>query len=304
MASNTPRGTVRLAGAPDSWGVWFADDPQQPHWKTFLDEVTEAGYRSIELGPWGYLPTDPAVLRQELDQRGLELAGVTVIQPLEDPENWPVLEAEVRATATLGQQFGVEHLVLIESSFAITEDEHGARTAPRISPEGWKAITDTVKRIGAWIKDEWGMTLVFHPHADSFVEREREIERLLEDVPAEHMQLCLDTGHHAYGGGDSVAFYSKHAHRVAHLHLKDVDPAVLKTVRDEMLDLGEAVAREVMVEPGKGTIDFRELREALRIGGYEGWAVVEQDIYPAPPEKALPIAKRTISYLTEAGFDR
>ena len=59
-----------LGSAPDSWGVWYADDPVQTPWTRFLDEVASAGYTRIELGPYGYLPTDPARLRDELAQRG------------------------------------------------------------------------------------------------------------------------------------------------------------------------------------------------------------------------------------------
>ena len=40
----------------------------------FLDEIAEAGYEWTELGPYGYLPTEPTALRQELDRRGLRLA--------------------------------------------------------------------------------------------------------------------------------------------------------------------------------------------------------------------------------------
>ena len=57
---------IRVGSAPDSWGVWFPDDPQQVPWERFLDEVSEAGYSWIELGPYGYLPTDPAKLTDEV----------------------------------------------------------------------------------------------------------------------------------------------------------------------------------------------------------------------------------------------
>src|SRR5205823_4775151 len=59
------RGTVRLRVgiAPDSWGVWFPSDPLQTPWQRYLDEVAQAGYEYTELGPYGYLPTDPATLR-------------------------------------------------------------------------------------------------------------------------------------------------------------------------------------------------------------------------------------------------
>ena len=33
---------VHLGTAPDSWGIWFPDDPKQPHWSMFLDEVVQA----------------------------------------------------------------------------------------------------------------------------------------------------------------------------------------------------------------------------------------------------------------------
>ena len=45
---------VKVGTGPDSWGVWFADDPRQIPWDRFLDEVVEAGYEWIELGPVSY----------------------------------------------------------------------------------------------------------------------------------------------------------------------------------------------------------------------------------------------------------
>jgi inosose dehydratase len=35
---------------------------------------------------------------------------------------------------------------------------------------------------------------------------------------------------------------------------------------------------------------------------YRGWVIVEQDMYPAPLDKPLPIAKRTREYLKEIGI--
>ena len=69
---------LHLGTAPDSWGIWFPDDPKQPHWSTFLDEVVESGFRTIELGPFGYLPTHPEQLKDEVGKRGLTLTGGTV----------------------------------------------------------------------------------------------------------------------------------------------------------------------------------------------------------------------------------
>ena len=77
---STPNGPRRLllGSCPDSWGVWFADDPRQTPWHRFLDELAAVGYTYLELGPYGYLPTDPARLRDEVGRRGLTVAGGTV----------------------------------------------------------------------------------------------------------------------------------------------------------------------------------------------------------------------------------
>ena len=71
-----------IGTAPDSWGVWFTDDPQHTPWERFLDEVAESGYKWIELGPYGYLPTDPARLAEELKARDLKVTAGTVFTAL------------------------------------------------------------------------------------------------------------------------------------------------------------------------------------------------------------------------------
>ena len=66
MSSPTSdRSKLVVGTAPDSWGVWFAKDDHQVGWKQYLDEVALAGYVWTELGPQGFLPQDPAQLRDE-----------------------------------------------------------------------------------------------------------------------------------------------------------------------------------------------------------------------------------------------
>ena len=62
---------LMIGSAPDSWGVWFPDDPRQIPWDRCLDEIAEAGYEWTELGPYGYLPTDIPTVDAELSRRGL-----------------------------------------------------------------------------------------------------------------------------------------------------------------------------------------------------------------------------------------
>ena len=67
------RPRFRVGSAPDSWGVWFPDDPRQTPWSRFLDEIARAGYEWLELGPHGYLPADANARRASL--RELESAS-------------------------------------------------------------------------------------------------------------------------------------------------------------------------------------------------------------------------------------
>ncbi|GAA3334117.1 hypothetical protein GCM10020331_100820 [Ectobacillus funiculus] len=50
------------------------------------------------------------------------------------------------------------------------------------------------------------------------------------------INLCLDTGHHAYADGDPVAFMRKHHKRIPYLHLKSCDLKVReKNARRELV---------------------------------------------------------------------
>src|SRR5215210_8253160 len=104
---------VKLGTAPDSWGVWNPADPLQTPWHRYLDEAVQAGYAWTELGPYGYQPTDPAVLRRELDARGLSLTGGTFGGPLSDPAAVPDLHEQVRKVGDLVGEVGGDTLVLL-----------------------------------------------------------------------------------------------------------------------------------------------------------------------------------------------
>ncbi len=109
----TTAGNLCLGSAPDSWGIWFPEDEHQVPYTRFLDELKQAGYEWCELGPYGYLPTDPQRLREELDVRGLKVSGGTAFGALHRPEAWDEMLAHVRQVATLTQAAGAHHLVLI-----------------------------------------------------------------------------------------------------------------------------------------------------------------------------------------------
>jgi inosose dehydratase len=139
----------------------------------------------------------------------------------------------------------------------------------------------------------------FHSHADSHVGYQRDVERFLNDSDPQYVNLCLDTGHIAYYGGDSVELINKYPDRIGYLHLKQVDPELAARVVAEDISFSQAVQMDVMVEPPLGVPDLAEVIAAANAAlDHPVYGIVEQDLYPCPPDKPLPIARRTYTYLT------
>ena len=104
---------ARLGSAPDSWGVWFPESDRQTPANRFLDEVAAARYEYLELGPWGYLPNDPAELREQLQIRGLALSGGTVGGSLHDPDAGSQSARAARQVAHLVTELGARVIVFL-----------------------------------------------------------------------------------------------------------------------------------------------------------------------------------------------
>jgi inosose dehydratase len=292
---------LRLGSAPDSWGVWFPDDPAQVPWHRFLDELATAGYAWLELGPYGYLPTDAGRLAEEVVRRGLRVAGGTVAGALQRAEAWPAVLEATRRVAALTGAVGGRYLVFLPESY------RDGRTGQLLEPaeldaEAWRRLVRAASELGQVVGQEYDLRLVFHPHADSHVETPEQVERFLEETEPEHVSLCLDTGHIAYRGGDNLGLIRTYPERIGYVHVKQVDPRVLRIVEAEQLSFGEAVRRGVCCEPPQGVPAIPQVVEALAGLGTELFVIVEQDLYPCAPDVPLPIAIRAREYLRSCGL--
>ncbi|MEU5403269.1 sugar phosphate isomerase/epimerase [Streptomyces sp. NPDC005963] len=302
MSSPVPAlNRIRVGSAPDSWGVWFPDDPHQVPWQRFLDEVARAGYEWIELGPYGYLPTDPAVLHGETIRRGLKVSAGTVFTALHrGPDVWESTWAHVSDIAALTRAMGAEHLVVIP---AFWRDDKTGRIVEdgTLTSRQWRDLVVQTERLGQEVRERYGLKIVVHPHADTHIDSEENVSRFLDATDPDLVSLCLDTGHYAYCGGDSATLIETYGERIGYLHLKQVDPQILAEVIADQIPFGPAVARGVMCEPPSGVPALEPVLSAADALGVELFAIVEQDMYPCPPDKPLPIARRTRRYLRMCG---
>lgn len=288
---------IRIGTAPDSWGVWFPSDPEQIPASQFLAEVVEAGYEAIELGPYGYLPTDPSELRELLEQHQLSVLAGTVFSRLHHPDSWDFTWKQVTDVAALTQAMGGEHIVLIPSMYR--DEKTGVDLEPStLTDEQWHLLTTQTDELGRRILNEYGLHVQFHSHAESHVGYQSEIERFLESTNPDYVNLCLDTGHVAYYEGDPVQLITKYPERIGYVHLKQVDPEVMKIVREQNIVWPEAVRMGAMTEPPRGVPDMPPVLEALAGLDRDISGIIEHDLYPCAPEVPLPIAKRTKAYLS------
>ncbi len=292
---------IRLGTAPDSWGVWFPDDPDQVPWDRFLDEAAAAGYGWIELGPYGYLPTNPEQLRDELGKRDLQLSGGAVFAGLHrGADALTTAISDCRQEAELLTALGARHLVLLPEGYTGLD---GSLTQPtQLSGDQWKDLCSGMSDLARVLKQESDVELVFHPHADSHVDTQERVEQFLHDTDPDLVQLCLDTGHISYCGGDNIAIIRAFPQRIGYVHLKQVDPAVIARKDAEGLGFAPAVALGAMVEPPLGVPDMPPLLDELAALDVDLFAIVEQDLYPCERDVPFPIARRTAQYFGGCGL--
>lgn len=299
---------MKIANAPVSWGVIeFESEGERGGFRQVLDEMQQTGYQGTELGDWGFLPTEPDRLRQELAARGLTLLGAFVPVDLRNPEAHADGELQALRVARLMASTTDD-----DRPFVVLSDDNGSdpmrtKNAGRVERKQslagaeWEQFAQGAERIAGKVAEVTGLRTVFHHHCAGFVEAPWEVEELLHRTDPELVGLCLDTGHYRYAGGDPVAAVKEHGERIWHMHFKDCDPILAEQARAEQWDYFEAVRRGVFCELGQGEVDFEGVRQALEVIGYEDWIVVEQDVFPGlgtPVESA----RRNREYLRTLGL--
>ena len=126
---------------------------------------------------------------------------------------------------------------------------------------------------------------------------EPQIDRLLDETD---IDLCFDTGHHAFWGQDALAYFGRVRDRVAYVHLKNVDPTVRQRVLDGELSISRSYGAGVMCPLPDGAVDIPQVVTFMRETDFDGPIVVEQDLAENSLETPLELARRNLTFLKRA----
>lgn len=283
---------------------WTNDDlPELGGQITFeqcISEMALAGFAGCEVG--NKYPKDPVVLKKYLDIRGLSVCNQWFSYELTSKP----LEANISAFGQL-----LDFLEILGAS-VIGGGETGNSCQGLPVPvfenkgtlngaEEWLDFTQKMNTLGQ-MAHERGFKLAFHHHMGTIVQTLEETLKFLEMTDPQYVWLNYDCGHFYFAGEDPVKALELVMPRVAHIHLKDIRPHVLRRVKEERLSFLEAVKSGVFTVPGdhEGVIDFDGIFKIIGASDYTGWLVVEAEQDPAlanPFEYAL-IARKFIKEKT------
>jgi len=323
---------IHIANAPCSWGALEFEglEGEEIPYGQMLDELRDTGYVGTELGDWGYMPTEPTILRQELVRRNLAMVGAFVPVALKDPQSHASGEAEALKVARLLAATSSGDLVPIEIKekssgtdshtqlpILILADangtdpvrtQHAGHVTPAmgLSSAEWETFARGAERIARAVRDETGLPVAFHHHCAGYIESPQEIARFLDKTDPDLLGLVFDTGHYLYGtsnieGQSVLDGINRFGSRIQHVHFKDCQPQIAEQARSEGWDYFRAVQHGVFCELGQGSVPFAGVVQWLRMHDYHGWITVEQDVLPgmgSPKESA----QRNRAYLRTIGL--
>ena len=306
--------SIRIGIGPCCWGVDDPKNPYLPNWKLVLKEAGEAGYRGIELGPYGYLPLDINQVKNELEKNDLTVIVGTIFDDLVSPENsdnllkmtddiCSLITQLPRAPKADNQHFQTPYLTVMDYGHPERSMVAGHYDkAPRLSKEKWNGMIENITAISKLAWEKYGVRPVIHPHAGGYIEFADEIMQIMKDIPYEVAGLCFDTGHLYYSGMDPVEWIRDNNDRIDYIHFKDIDKEIYDKIMTMEIEFFDACAKGVMCPIGKGIIDYSNINELLKEINYNGWVTIEQERDPRNSDTSLQDVSQSFEYLKSVGY--
>lgn len=270
--------SIRFGVSPIAWAN---DDMPELGGDTPLERIladTQAlGFDGVELG--GKFPRTPDALKAALAPYDLALVGGWYSGSLLTQDADAEIAA-LQAHLALLKAMGSTVFVFAETSNAIHSDRAvPIESTPRLRGEDWRTFGARMSAVADYIAGE-GLRFAYHHHLGTVVERADDLDAFLAATSAS-VGLTLDTGHAALGGIDYLSVIEKHPARIAHVHCKDVRPAVFEKARAGGKSFLDGVLAGMFTVPGDGALNFGAVMQALKRMNYSGWIILEAEQDPA-----------------------
>lgn len=270
--------TVRIGVSPLGW---TNDDlpslGAEIALETCLKEGKEAGFSGFELG--NKFPRQADVLGPVLASHQLSLVSGWYSGRLLERTVAEEIDA-IQDHMNLLKALGANVIVFCDVTGAVHGDQsQSLLNRPVMSDEEWVEWGHKLTEVAEYTRSQ-GMSIAYHHHMGTVVQTEDDVDKLMSHT-GEAVGLLLDGGHMLYAGGDSLAVAKRYAHRIKHVHCKDIRADVLRDALNRNLSFLDAVLDGVFTVPGDGCINYSEIFLVLKQVEYKGWLVIEAEQDPA-----------------------
>ncbi len=286
---------MKIACAPCCWGIENEANPNYPTWQRVIEDAKYAGFKGMELGPYGFFPTDAETLTAELEKADIKLVGGTVYKDLWVEDNSEIIDY-THKVCTLLKAANAPYVVIIDAVNDVRSKFSGlSEKAPRLDAKGRECLLKNIAEISK-ISRDYGLRPVLHNHAGGYIEFEDEIVMVMNAFSPEELGMCIDVGHIYYAGMDPVEKILEYKDVIEYVHFKDVKQDVFEKALKEEMGYFESCNEGVMCEIGKGALDYKSIIETLDKIGFEGYCCIEQERDPRTFELAKEDLKKSFEF--------
>ncbi|WP_432454930.1 MULTISPECIES: myo-inosose-2 dehydratase [unclassified Agarivorans] len=245
--------------------------------ETCLSEGVLAGFSGFELG--NKFPREASVLGPILAQHQLQLVSGWYSGELLSRSVEQEIEA-VQDHLTLLRELGAKVMVFAEVTHCIHgKQDTPVHLRPQFPAEQWQDYGKKLTEFARYTRSQ-GVQVAYHHHMGTVIESAADIDQLMQHT-GDEVGLLLDTGHLVFAGDDPLKVAKKWAHRINHVHTKDIRLDILADVKNRKTSFLDAVLDGVFTVPGDGGVDYPPILQVLAAHQYQGWLVVEAEQDPA-----------------------
>ncbi len=207
------------------------------------------------------LQSNPRALRRCLDGKGLQVSQIDAAFPMMGPDG-----------ATFGVQYVQQAIrFAAEIGCPIVDTTDGAfKIEGYDEDEVFRMTCQNYRQCLAWAKD-YQVILDVETHGP-YTTNGDFLERLFTHFDSELLRLNFDTGNTFISGNDPLEFLKRFRKNLAHVHVKDVSPALAAAVRGHETGIG---CSEVPVGGGVNAENIKKCIAYLRETRWDGVLSIE-----------------------------